>query len=46
MEETDVVPYLQYGVHVVGIDDGRDVVFFGNAVEQVIYDKRCLGVET
>ena len=46
LNKDDIITNIHHGVHVVGIADGRDVVFFGNAVEQVIYDKRCLGVET
>ena len=35
-----------YGVHVVGVDNGGDVILLGDAVEKVVDYERCLGVET
>ena len=46
MEKTDVVPYLQYGVHVVGIHYGRDSELFGNRTDEPVNDNGGFRVET
>ena len=36
IDEDDVFANAHYGVHVVGVDDGGHVVFFGDAREQLV----------
>lgn len=45
-EEDDMVANLEDGVHVVRVDDGADIVFGGDLVDELVYDERRLGVET
>lgn len=46
MEETDVVPYFQDGVHVVGIHYGRDPELFSNRTDELVNDNGGFRVET
>ena len=45
VDEDDVLADAHDRVHVVGVDNGRDVVFLSDAVQQVVDDKACLRVE-
>ena len=45
VDEEDMLTDAHDGVHVVGIHDSRDVVFFSQLVDQLIDDHGCLGVE-
>ena len=36
VNENDVLSDFQHGVHVVGVDDGGDVVLFGDLLDQVV----------
>ena len=45
VEVDDLVADGAYGVHVVGIHDSRDIVFFSQPVDQLIDDHGCLGIE-
>ena len=46
VDEDDVLTNTHDRVHVMGIDDGGDIELLGNALQQFVDDKRCLGVQT
>ena len=37
-DENDIVTDTHYGVHVVGVDDGSNVKFFGDTLKQFVDD--------
>ena len=45
MDEDYGFTYSHDGIHVVGVDDGGDVVFVGDAMQEFIDDERRLWVE-
>ena len=45
VQEGYVVAYLHDGVHIVGIDDGCDVVFLGDVMDQFINYKAGLWIK-
>ena len=46
INKNDVLSDFQHGVHVVGVDDGGDVVLFGDLLDQVVDHNRSHRVET
>ena len=44
--EDDVFPDTEDGVHIVGVDYGRDAIFVGDIVEEFVDKNRGAGVET
>ena len=46
VDEDDVLTNTHDRVHVMGIDDGGDIELLGNALQQFVNDKRCLGIQT
>lgn len=46
VKESYIVPYLQYGIHIVGIHYRSDAQFFGQAADELVYDDRCLGIKS
>ena len=45
-EEGDVVADAEYGVHVVCVDHGGDVVFAGDVIDELVDEDGGLRVET
>ena len=46
INENDVFTDAKHGVHVVGVDDGRYLIFMGDIAQQLVDKDRCLRVET
>ena len=46
MDEDDGFADAHDGIHVVGIDYGRDIIFVSNAMQEFVDDERCLWVES
>ena len=42
----DFLANLHYGVHIVSIDDGCDIILASNTLDKVINNDTCLRVET
>ena len=45
IDEYDIFADAEHRVHIVGIDDGSDIVFVRDIAEQFVYEYGCLGVE-
>ena len=45
VDEEDALADAEHGVHVMGVDDGRHVIFRCDAVDEVVDDQRRLRVE-
>ena len=46
MDVDDLLTNLHNGVHIVGIDDGGDIILASNALDKVIDNDRGLRVES
>lgn len=46
IDKHDIFSDSEHGVHVVGVDDGGDVIFMGDVAQQVIDQNRRLRVES
>lgn len=44
-EEDNVVAYLHNGVHVVGVDDGADVILAGDILDEFVNNQRGLRIQ-
>ena len=45
MEQDDIVAYFHNGVHIVGVDNGSDIVVLGDIADQFINDEGRFGVK-
>ena len=46
MDVYDLIADSTHGVHIVRIDDGRDIVLLRKLVDELVDDRRGLGVKT
>ena len=46
MQKTDIVPYLQYGIHIVGIHYRSDTQLLGQAADELVNDDRRLRIKS
>ena len=46
VDKNDFVANLHHGVHIVGVDDGGDIVFDGDFFDKIVDDNGRYGVET